>query len=71
MSGRLAGKVCIITGAGSGIGRASTVLFESEGAIVAAADIDTAADGVTELYDVLLESRVLRRRLAGRLEQPR
>jgi NAD(P)-dependent dehydrogenase (short-subunit alcohol dehydrogenase family) len=52
MTGRLTGKVCIVTGAGSGIGRASTLLFESEGAIVAAADIDTAADGVTHRVDV-------------------
>jgi NAD(P)-dependent dehydrogenase (short-subunit alcohol dehydrogenase family) len=52
MSGRLAGKVCIITGAGSGIGRASALLFESEGAVVAAADIDPTADGVTHRVDV-------------------
>ena len=52
MSGRLEGKVCIVTGAGSGIGRASTLLFRSEGAIVAAADIDTSADGVTHRVDV-------------------
>ncbi len=52
MSGRLAGKVCIVTGAGSGIGRASALLFESEGAIVAAADIDRAAEGVTHRVDV-------------------
>ncbi len=52
MSGRLAGKVCIITGAGSGIGRASALLFESEGAIVAAADIEATAEGVTHRVDV-------------------
>jgi NAD(P)-dependent dehydrogenase (short-subunit alcohol dehydrogenase family) len=52
MSGRLEGKVCIVTGAGSGIGRASTLLFQSEGAIVAAADIDTSAEGVTHRVDV-------------------
>jgi NAD(P)-dependent dehydrogenase (short-subunit alcohol dehydrogenase family) len=52
MSGRLAGKICIITGAGSGIGRASALLFESEDAIVAAADIDTSAEGVTHRVDV-------------------
>jgi NAD(P)-dependent dehydrogenase (short-subunit alcohol dehydrogenase family) len=52
MSGRLEGKVCIVTGAGSGIGRASTVLFRSEGAIVAAADIDATAEGVTHRVDV-------------------
>ena len=38
--GRLDGKVCLITGAGSGIGRASAMLFGSEGARVVVADID-------------------------------
>jgi len=52
VSGRLAGKVCIVTGAGSGIGRAAGLLFQSEGAIVAAADIDRSADGVTHRVDV-------------------
>jgi NAD(P)-dependent dehydrogenase (short-subunit alcohol dehydrogenase family) len=40
---RLADKVCLITGAGSGIGRASALLFATEGAAVAVADIDLAA----------------------------
>jgi NAD(P)-dependent dehydrogenase (short-subunit alcohol dehydrogenase family) len=40
VSGRLAGKVCIVTGAASGIGLASAELFASEGATVVAADLD-------------------------------
>ena len=38
--GRLDGKVCVITGAGSGIGQASARLFAREGARVVVADID-------------------------------
>jgi NAD(P)-dependent dehydrogenase (short-subunit alcohol dehydrogenase family) len=49
---RLAGKVCIVTGAGSGIGRASALLFAQEGATVVAADLDTSLDGVTHRVDV-------------------
>lgn len=37
---RLQDKVCIITGAGSGIGQSSALLFGSEQAIVVVADID-------------------------------
>jgi len=39
MTGRLAGKTCLITGAGSGIGRATAILFAREGASVAVADV--------------------------------
>jgi NAD(P)-dependent dehydrogenase (short-subunit alcohol dehydrogenase family) len=38
--GRLDGKVCLITGAGSGIGQASARLFAREGARVVVSDID-------------------------------
>jgi NAD(P)-dependent dehydrogenase (short-subunit alcohol dehydrogenase family) len=39
---RLAGRAAIVTGAGSGIGRASAVLFAKEGAFVALVDRDSA-----------------------------
>jgi len=38
--GRLDGKLCLISGAGSGIGQASAKLFASEGAHVVVADVD-------------------------------
>ena len=40
---RLAGKVVVITGAGSGIGRATARIFAQEGARLALGDIDEAA----------------------------
>ena len=43
MSGRLDGKVALITGAGSGMGRAAAELFAGEGARVVVSDIDAAA----------------------------
>ncbi len=45
--GRLKGKVCIISGAGSGIGQASAILFAKEGALVVVADIDQRAARAT------------------------
>jgi NAD(P)-dependent dehydrogenase (short-subunit alcohol dehydrogenase family) len=42
---RLQGKVAIVTGAASGIGKATAALFAAEGAIVIAADVN-ASDGV-------------------------
>ncbi len=45
MTGRLDGKVAIVTGAASGIGKATVALFEREGATVIAADVN-GAEGV-------------------------
>ena len=50
---RLAGKVAIITGAGSGIGRASALLFASEGAKLVIGD---KADSVHETAKMVTEA---------------
>jgi NAD(P)-dependent dehydrogenase (short-subunit alcohol dehydrogenase family) len=75
---RLKGKVCIITGAGSGIGQASARLFAKEGALLVVADIDLRAaratatgigkaggEAVAEEVDVTDETQTVA--LAGRV----
>jgi NAD(P)-dependent dehydrogenase (short-subunit alcohol dehydrogenase family) len=41
--GRLDGKVCVITGAGGGMGREATIVFTGEGAKVCVADVNAEA----------------------------
>ncbi len=77
--GRLEGKVCVITGGGSGIGRASAQLFAREGARVVVADLDLeaaqgtvkeiggSAESLAEQVDVTDEAQTVA--LAGRVVQ--
>jgi len=59
MSGRLEGKVCVITGAASGIGATSARLFVSEGAKVVGVDLAEEAEGeLTIQADVTDEEQV-------------
>src|SRR4029077_4432513 len=43
LMGRLDGKVCVITGAGGGMGREAAILFTAEGARVCVADVAAGA----------------------------
>jgi dihydroanticapsin dehydrogenase len=54
MAGRIEGKVCVVTGAGSGIGRASAIRLAEEGGRVLCADINLAS--AIETADMATES---------------
>src|SRR5262245_22154395 len=57
--GELEGKVAVITGAGSGMGRAAAQVFVREGARVVAADISGDQDATAaELGDAAISVRV-------------
>ena len=58
--GRLDGKVCVITGAGGGMGREAAIVFTGEGAKVCVADVDLelAEETVSECSGDALAVRV-------------
>ena len=59
MAGRLEGKVCVVTGAASGIGAESARLFAAEGARVVGIDLSAEAEGdLTIEADVSDEGQV-------------
>ena len=59
MAGRLEGRVCVITGAASGIGAESARVFAAEGARVAGVDVAESAEGELSLVaDVTDEDQV-------------
>ena len=61
MAGRLDGKVCVITGAASGIGATTAELFEAEGATVVGVDLAEDSVGSLKLAaDVTDEEQVKR-----------
>ncbi|MFZ1471221.1 MAG: SDR family oxidoreductase [Paracoccaceae bacterium] len=57
MMGRLAGKTCVVTAAGQGIGRASALAMHREGGRVIATDINSKT--LAELADLGLETQLL------------
>ena len=59
MSGRLQGRVCVLTGAASGIGAETARQFAAEGAIVVGVDLREGAEGALSLQaDVSDEGQV-------------
>jgi NAD(P)-dependent dehydrogenase (short-subunit alcohol dehydrogenase family) len=56
-AGRLAGNVCVVTGAARGIGRESALLFEQEGATVVGVDLTTDSPGALVLSADVADER--------------
>ncbi|WP_282267424.1 SDR family oxidoreductase [Stenotrophomonas sp. PS02298] len=70
MSGRLAGKVAVVTGAASGIGAAIARLFHAEGARVIGIDLAAGdADGVELLQGDITDTAAMRSLIEATLER--
>jgi NAD(P)-dependent dehydrogenase (short-subunit alcohol dehydrogenase family) len=61
MSARLDGKVCVITGAASGIGAETARLFAAEGARVVGVDLDPGSEGELALQGDVTDEEQVRR----------
>jgi 2-keto-3-deoxy-L-fuconate dehydrogenase len=68
MSNRLENKVTLITAAGQGIGRATAIRFEAEGATVWASDINSAALDTLHAELLAIHTRILDVRDSGAIE---
>jgi NAD(P)-dependent dehydrogenase (short-subunit alcohol dehydrogenase family) len=65
---RLAGRSCVVTGAGSGIGRATATRFATEGARLVATDIE--ASGLAELQAELAHGEAELEIIVGDVSDP-
>src|SRR6478609_7677706 len=68
-TGRLAGKVCFVTGASGGIGAASAELFAREGASVVGVDLQAGTPGDLSLQADVTDEDQVRRALAQARER--
>ena len=68
MAERLAGKIALITAAGQGIGRATTLRFAAEGATVWATDINQAALATLADEHASIKTRILDVRSTGAVD---
>jgi len=68
-SGRLAGRVCVVTGASGGIGAATVALFQREGATVVGVDLQPNSPGDLALEVDVTDERQVREALQHVREQ--